>query len=174
MSQVSSDVDFVPRHPLGAAADPVFLLPDGDDFLDATGGTERIASLAAEMRTAMEESAGIYRTADKLAAAGATLGRLQQHARRLKLDDRSQTFNTDLTSALELGYMLDLAEVIIQSAARRTESRGAHQRTDYPERHDTEFLAHSLVHRTADGSARVEYLPVTITKWPPGKRVYGR
>ena len=145
-----------------------------DDFLDATGGTERIASLAAEMRTAMEESAGIYRTADKLAAAGATLGRLQQHARRLKLDDRSQTFNTELTSALELGYMLDLAEVIIQSAARRTESRGAHQRTDYPERDDTQFLAHSLVHRTADGSARVEYLPVTITKWPPGKRVYGR
>ena len=145
-----------------------------DDFLDATGGTERIASLAAEMRAAMEESAGIYRTGDKLAAAGETLGRLQQHARRLKLDDRSQTFNTELTSALELGYMLDLAEVIIQSATRRTESRGAHQRTDYPERDDTQFLAHSLAHRTADGSARIEYLPVTITKWPPGKRVYGR
>ena len=145
-----------------------------DDFLDATGGTERIASLAAEMRAAMEESAGIYRTGDKLAAAGETLGRLQQHARRLKLDDRSQTFNTELTSALELGYMLDLAEVIIQSATRRTESRGAHQRTDYPERDDTQFLAHSLAHRTADGSARIEYLPVTITKWPLGKRVYGR
>ena len=145
-----------------------------EDFLDATGGTERIASLAAEMREAMEESAGIYRTGDKLAAAGETLGRLQQHARRLKLEDRSQTFNTELTSALELGYMLDLAEVIIQSAARRTESRGAHQRTDYPERDDTQFLAHSLAYRTADGSARIEHLPVTITKWPPGKRVYGR
>jgi len=79
-----------------------------------------------------------------------------------------------LVSALELGYMLDLAEVILRSAAQRTESRGAHQRTDYPDRDDERFLAHSLVHRTADGSARIEYLPVTITKWPPGDRVYGR
>ena len=70
--------------------------------------------------------------------------------------------------------MLDLAEVILRSAARRTESRGAHQRTDYPDRDDERFLAHSLVHRRADGSARIEYLPVTITKWPPGDRVYGR
>ena len=145
-----------------------------DDFLGATDGTERIATLRAEMQTTMEESAGIYRTGAVLDAAAETVGRLRQHARRLKLDDRSRTFNTELVSALELGYMLDLAEVILKSAAQRTESRGAHQRTDHPDRDDERFLAHSLVYRTADGSARIEYLPVTITKWPPGDRVYGR
>ena len=145
-----------------------------DDFLTSTHGTERIADLRSEMQTTMEEGAGIYRTGTTLDAAVETMGRLRQHARHLKLDDRSRTFNTELVSALELGYMLDLAEVILRSAAQRTESRGAHQRTDYPDRDDERFLAHTLVHRTTDGSARIEYLPVTITKWPPGDRVYGR
>ncbi len=145
-----------------------------DDFLTSTHGTERIAALRAEMQTTMEEGAGIYRTGTTLDAAVETMGRLRQRARHLKLDDRSRTFNTELVSALELGYMLDLAEVILRSAAQRTESRGAHQRTDYPDRDDERFLAHTLVHRTTDGSARIEYLPVTITKWPPGDRVYGR
>ncbi|MBF85304.1 MAG: fumarate reductase (quinol) flavoprotein subunit [Acidobacteria bacterium] len=145
-----------------------------ENFLGATDGTDRIATLRAEMQTTMEESAGIYRVGVTLDSAAATMCRLRQRARRLKLDDRSRTFNTELVAALELGYMLDLAEVILRSAAQRTESRGAHQRTDHPDRDDEQFLAHSLVHRTADGSARIEYLPVTITKWPPGDRVYGR
>jgi len=62
----------------------------------------------------------------------------------------------------------------VQCALQRTESRGAHQRTDFPQRDDQKFLAHSLVSRNADGSARVEYLPVKITRWPPGERVYGQ
>ena len=71
--------------------------------------------------------------------------------------------------------MLDVAETHRRTRAlRREESRGAHQRTDFPARDDQRFLAHSLVHRNADGSCRVEYLPVTITRWPPGERVYGR
>ena len=102
------------------------------------------------------------------------MGRLRQHARNLKLDDRSATFNTELVSALELEYMLELAEVILRSALERTESRGAHQRSDFPERNDERYLSHSLAYREADGSARIAYLPVTITRWPPGARVYGR
>ena len=70
--------------------------------------------------------------------------------------------------------MLDVAECIVASARQREESRGAHQRTDFPKRDDARFLAHSLIHRNADGSSRVEYPPVTITRWPPGERVYGR
>jgi fumarate reductase flavoprotein subunit len=98
---------------------------------------------------------------------------LQERARHLSLDDHSLTFNTELTAALELAYMLDLAEVIVHSAMSRTESRGSHQRTDFPRRDDAKFLAHTLASRSADGTPRVEYLPVTITRWPPGKRVYG-
>src|SRR2546425_7959992 len=92
----------------------------------------------------------------------------------LALADHSYTFNTELTAALELSYMLDVAEAIVQSALRRRESRGSHQRTDYPKRDDKEFLGHSLAYRTVDGPPRIEYLPVTITRWPPGQRVYGR
>ena len=144
-----------------------------DDFFNMTGGTERIADLRAEMQKVMEESAGIYRTGAALAAGADSLGYLRARARRLRLEDRGRTFNTEVTSALELGYMLELAEVIIHSAAARTESRGAHQRTDQPQRDDEKFLAHSLANRAADGP-RIEYLPVTITRWPPGERVYGR
>ena len=144
------------------------------ELMAKTDGTERIADLRAEMQSTMEESAGIYRTGDTLAAGVETTGRLRQHARHLKLEDRSRTFNTELISALELGYMLELADVILRSAVQRTESRGAHQRSDFPARDDDKFLAHSLAHRTEDGSARIEYLPVTITNWPPGARVYGK
>ena len=81
----------------------------------------------------------------------------------------SRTFNTERVAALELAFMLDVAEAIVNSALRREESRGAHQRTDFPKRDDERFLAHSLAYRNADGSSRVEYLPVTITRWPPGR-----
>ena len=92
----------------------------------------------------------------------------------MALQDHSKTFNTELTAALELSFMLDVAEAIVQCALHRTESRGSHQRTDFPARDNQKFLSHSLVFRNDDGSFRVEYLPVTITRWPPGERVYGR
>ena len=97
---------------------------------------------------------------------------LQAHD--IAIEDHSHTFNTELTVALELSYMLDVAGAIIQSALQRQESRGSHQRTDFPKRDDEKYLAHSLAYRNEDGSTRIEYLPVTITRWPPGERVYGR
>jgi len=145
-----------------------------ETFLRKTGGHERIATLRAEMHETMEESAGIYRTGATLEKAAEKLQSLQERFRDLSLDDHSYTFNTELTAALELSYMLDVAEAIVQSALRRRESRGSHQRTDFPARDDTEFLAHSLAYRGADGRPRIDYLPVIITRWPPGKRVYGR
>jgi fumarate reductase flavoprotein subunit len=70
--------------------------------------------------------------------------------------------------------MLDVATCMVHSALQRTESRGAHQRTDYPTRDDRNFLAHSLVTRDSDGNPKIEYSPVVITRWPPGERVYGQ
>ena len=89
------------------------------------------------------------------------------------MEDHSLAFNTQLIAALELGFLLDVAETILQCALQREESRGAHQRIDFPERDDTKFLAHSMVSRGKNGRPEVSYLPVTITRWPPGKRVYG-
>ena len=145
-----------------------------ETLLQQRGGKERIAILRTEMQATMEKSAGIYRTGAALETAVQRLRGLQHRAMDLLLEDHSHTFNTELTSALELGYMLDLAEVIVQSAKQRTESRGAHQRAEHPQRDNQRFLAHSMGYRMADGSPRIEYLPVTITRWPPGQRVYGR
>ena len=143
-------------------------------FLEKTGGRERIATLREEMQKAMENGAGIYRTHSSLAEAAAKLRELQERFPSISLDDGSRTFNTELTAAVELGFMLDVGEAIVQSALHRTESRGAHQRTDYPKRDDEKFLAHTLIYRNADGSTHGDYLPVTITRWPPGERVYGQ
>ena len=81
---------------------------------------------------------------------------------------------TEFIAMLELSCMLDVAETIMLCAQLREESRGAHQRIDFPARNDERFLANSLIYRSADGAPRVEYLPVTITRWPPAERVYGR
>jgi len=142
-------------------------------FLKKADGRERIATLREEMQKAMENGAGIYRTHSSLAEAATKLRELQERFPNVALDDHSRTFNTELTAAIELGFMLDVGEAIVQSALHRTESRGAHQRTDYPKRDDEKFLAHTLIYRNEDGSTRDEYLPVTITRWPPGERVYG-
>ena len=145
-----------------------------DRFLRRTGGTEKIATLRTEMHQTMEGSAGIYRTGATLADAAAKIEDLRRRFESVSLDDHSRTFNTELTSALELSYMLDLAAAIVQSALQRKESRGSHQRTDHPDRDDARYLSHSLAYRVEDGPPRIEYQPVTITRWPPGERVYGR
>jgi fumarate reductase flavoprotein subunit len=143
-------------------------------FLQKTGGREPIADLREEMQKIMEQCAGIYRSGDELSGAAGKLQTLQDRFLDIRLDDRGHLFNTELISALELSCMLDVAETMAECARQRTESRGAHQRTDYPQRNDDKFLAHSVVYRDSDGRPRVEYAPVTITRWPPGERVYGR
>ena len=144
------------------------------EFLNKTGGRESIATIREEMQKAMENGAGIYRTGESLAAAAGKLRALQERFRDVKLTDHSHTFNTELIAVLELSYMLDVAETIVQCALHRKESRGAHQRIDFPDRDDKKYLAHSLVYRNQDGSSRLDYLPVTITRWPPAERVYGK
>lgn len=145
-----------------------------EQFLCNPGGRERASTLREEMQKTMETSAGIYRTESSLVSGAQTLRQLQERSAHVALDDRSLTFNTDLITALELTFMLDVAESMVHAALQRTESRGAHQRTDFPKRNDEKFLAHSLVFRANDGRPRVDYLPVKITRWPPGERVYGQ
>jgi fumarate reductase flavoprotein subunit len=102
------------------------------------------------------------------------LAELQERVGNVCLADTSRSFNTELLAALELANMLDIGECILQAGLQREESRGAHQRTDFPARDDERFLTHLMVHRSPDGTSRVEQLPVTITRWAPGERIYGR
>ncbi len=143
------------------------------DFIRKTNGTERMAALRDEMRKTMESGAGIYRSAASLNETCDKLAELRDRFANVQLDDRSLTFNTELTTALELDFMLDVADSIAHSALARTESRGSHQRTDHPERDDAAFLKHSLAFRN-DGAPRIDYKDVSITRWPPAERVYGR
>jgi len=136
-------------------------------------GRERIATLRDDLQKTMEESAGIYREAASIQRGIAELQRIQERYADVVIEDRSRTFNTERVAALELAFLLDVAQTMLAAALAREESRGAHQRSDFPTRDDQRFLAHALVSRNPDGSCRLESLPVTITRWPPAERVYG-
>jgi fumarate reductase flavoprotein subunit len=136
-------------------------------------GHERIADLREAMQKVLEECAGIYRTGPALEKGRRALAEIRDRFARVRIEDDSRTFNTERLAALEMDAMLDVADTIVASALARQESRGAHQRTDFPGRDDQRFLAHSLACRASDGSPRIEYAPVTITRWPPGERIYG-
>jgi fumarate reductase flavoprotein subunit len=135
---------------------------------------DAVAAIRGEMQATMEEAAGIYRTGPGLLKGVDTLLGLQERVGRVGIRDTSRAFNTELVGRLEAANMLDVAECILASGVRREESRGAHQRTDFPDRDDERFLVHHLVHRGDDGTPLVSQQPVTITRWPPGERVYGR
>jgi fumarate reductase flavoprotein subunit len=144
------------------------------DLLGKGPGTESIAAIRDDMQATMEDAAGIFRTGKEMTKGAETLAELQQRVANVGLADTSRSFNTELLAALELANMLDISECILRAGMQREESRGAHQRTDFPARDDERFLTHLLVHRNPDGTSRVEQLPVTITRWAPGERVYGR
>jgi fumarate reductase flavoprotein subunit len=125
------------------------------------------------MNKTMEDGAGIYRTEASLLETCAKLRELQERYQQVEIADHSLSFNTELTAAIELGNLLDVAEALAHGALQRQESRGSHQRTDFPQRDDQSFLKHTLAYRTEGEPPRIDYLPVVITRWPPGERVYG-
>jgi len=132
---------------------------------------EKISTIRTEMQKAMEENVGIYRDENQLKQACRLIGDLKQRMRNAVVEDKDRVYNTDLVSALELDFMLDVAETIAYAALARKESRGAHSRTDYPKRDDVGFLKHLVVYATGT-VPRIDTMPVTITRWKPEARVY--
>ena len=142
------------------------------ELMQRSGGTETVAGLRKEMMKTMEEHAGIYRSGEGLVAACAKLAELRKRYKALELHDKTNVYNTDLLQALELGSMLDCAEAVVQSALARKESRGAHQRLDFAERDDKNFLRHSLARHHPSEPPRIDFRDVVITKSRPGVRDY--
>jgi fumarate reductase flavoprotein subunit len=137
-------------------------------------GTERIAVLRNEMAVSMERGCGIYRLGKDLQATCDKLDELKARYRNVNVEDKSSVWNTEWLLAIELGYLLDVAQAMAYSALNRKESRGSHQRLDgYGERDDANYLKHTLVHYAADGAPRIDYGAVTITRSRPGTRAYG-
>jgi fumarate reductase flavoprotein subunit len=138
------------------------------------GGTERIATLRREMAKSMEDGCGIYRTAATMQATCDKLAELQERYQRVQVDDHSKAWNTDWLLAIELGYLLDVAQAMAHSALNRKESRGSHQRLDgFEQRDDVNYLKHTLALYSGGGAPRIEYGPVKITSSQPGTRAYG-
>ncbi len=132
----------------------------------------RVAAIKRELGQAMNEHAAVFRDADGLAKASEIVGRLKEEAPKAAIDDRGSIFNQDVIGAIELGYMLDVAETIVVAAQERKESRGAQFRTDFPKRDDEHWLKHVDISRDADGRPKVSYSGVTITRWEPQERTY--
>ncbi|MEE8639921.1 MAG: FAD-binding protein, partial [bacterium] len=135
------------------------------------GGGESAAAVRDEMQAAMDEGVSVFRTAESTARAATKVEELLARYEQVRVSDESSTFNTELTEALELGNLLALARVTAEAAARRTESRGAHSREDYPERDDGRWLNHSLCYYK-EGRLKFKSKPVTVTRFEPKPRTY--
>jgi fumarate reductase flavoprotein subunit len=143
-------------------------------YLEKTGGEERIGTIREEMQRDMDAGAGVFRTREGLDKLTEQLGGLRERFERIKIEDSSRTFNTELTAALELDFMLEVSQSIVASALAREESRGAHARRDFPERNDEKYLKHTVAFSRASESARprLEYRDVHITNFKPQARTY--
>jgi len=140
-------------------------------LLDRDEG-ERPWSIRNELAETMHENFGVFRREEQMQQQGQIVGDLRERYERVVVEDKGEVFNNDLTQALELGFLLELAECMVVSGIGRKESRGAHARPgDFPERDDENFLRHTIV-TWQDGRPKLDWKPVTMTKWEPMERTY--
>ena len=141
----------------------------------STGG-ERVAALRKELQETMDMNAQVYRTEVTLKQALGDVQELKRRYANVSIQDKGTRYNTDLIEAIELGFLLDLAEVTVVSALERKESRGGHAREDYPNRDDVNFMRHTMAYKSTDVSGeeyvRLDYKPVTVTRYEPMERKY--
>src|SRR4051812_17818699 len=141
------------------------------DLLGRTEG-ERPWRIRDELAATMHENFGVFRREEQMEEQGRIVEGLRERFDRVVVEDKGNVFNNDLTQALELGFLLQLAGCMVTAGLARRESRGAHARPyDFPERDDENFLRHTMT-RWADGGPELDWKPVTITKWQPAERVY--
>jgi len=144
--------------------------------LRSASGGERVASIRKDLQVSMDLNAQVYRTEATLKQALTDIADLRRRYAHISIQDKGTRYNTDLLEALELGFLLDLAEVTVVGALERKESRGGHAREDYPNRDDVNYMRHTMAYRTAepngDAGVRLDYKPVTITRYQPMERKY--
>ena len=171
--EYAKDADFVPL-PANAAAEVISMI----DTVRKSKGTEKVAVLRKELQDTMDLNAQVYRTEDSLNEALEKIAELRDRYSRISVQDKGQRFNTDLLEAIELGFLLDLAEVLAFTARERRESRGGHYREDFEERNDKKFMVHSMAYLTdkkpkkPGDNIKIDWKPVTITNYPPMERKY--
>ena len=133
---------------------------------------ERPHAIRDEMARTMHEHFGVFRREDEMREQGEVIARLRERYERVVVDDKGTVFNNDVTQALELGFLLELAACMVEAGLARKESRGAHARpNDYPSRDDENYLKHTLV-TWENGGPKLDWAPVRVTKWEPQERKY--
>jgi succinate dehydrogenase / fumarate reductase flavoprotein subunit len=151
--------------------------PEGDvrgriERMKAGTGGEKVAAIRSELQDHMMDKASVFRTEESLGAMASILDDLKERWDRVTIDDKGEIFNFDVTEALELGYLIDLAEALVVSARARTESRGAHFRDDHTLRDDANWMKHTLATRLEDGTVSLDYKPVEGDAYMPMERKY--
>ena len=141
-------------------------------LLGSGGAGESVAGMRLEMGEVMNEHLAVFRNEEGMRVAFDKIKDLQRRYASVSVKNSGRIYNTSLIFALELGFMLDCAESIVSGALQRKESRGAHTRTDFPDRNDTEWMKHILVYYEEDAEPRTSTLPVVITRWEPQVRSY--
>ncbi|MFE6749241.1 succinate dehydrogenase flavoprotein subunit [Kitasatospora purpeofusca] len=163
--------DFVPL-----PENPEQLVQNLVDSLRESTGTESVAQIRKELQETMDANAMVYRTGATLKQAVEDIAALKERYKNVSIQDKGFRYNTDLLEAIELGNLLDLAEVLAVSALAREESRGGHYREDFPTRDDVKFMQHTMAYQevAADGSTsiRLDYKPVVTTRYQPMERKY--
>jgi len=160
--------------PENAAADVVAML----EKVRKAKGKEKVAQLRKELQETMDKNAQVFRTEETLNEALEKINELRARYEKISIQDQGKRFNTDLLEAVELGFLLDLAEVTVITCRERRESRGAHLREDYPDRNDKKFMVHSMAYlkdktdRKTKTNIKVDWKPVTITNYQPMERKY--
>ena len=171
--EYAKDAELVPL-PDNAAGDVVSMI----EAVRKSKGNEKVAVLRKELQDTMDLNAQVYRTEDSLNEALAKIAELRDRYTRISIQDKGQRFNTDLLEAIELGFLLDLAEVLAFTARERRESRGGHYREDYETRNDKKFMVHSMAYLTdkkpkkPGDNIKIDWKPVTITNYQPMERKY--
>ncbi|MEY4313273.1 MAG: hypothetical protein RLZZ319_782, partial [Actinomycetota bacterium] len=134
-------------------------------------GTESVAAIRKELQAEMDRNAQVFRTEESLKHAEDVIVNLRKRYAKIGIHDRGQRFNTDLLEAIELGFLLDLAQVVVVSARNRKESRGGHMRDDFPDRNDKKYMQHTMAYKKGE-KIDLGWKPVVITNYQPMERKY--
>jgi succinate dehydrogenase / fumarate reductase flavoprotein subunit len=140
--------------------------------LRTSTGAERVPAIRSELQNTMDRNAQVFRTEESLAQAEADIASLKKRYEQVAIADKGKRYNSELLEAVELGFLLDLAEVLVVSARNRKESRGGHAREDYRQRDDANYMRHTMAYRQPDGSIRLDWKPVVVTRYQPMARKY--